>query len=258
MKNHFLSCFLIFICSLVVGYAFSIKLYHLNINILSVNISPGTNSSSKSIPTLGDGQRNILLVTTTSVNTLKPKLQGIWLVTYLPTDSNIRLLPIYPADDSNLSALDEQLNTAFGLHTENGSFDLDQDFTDLLKRENFWWSGYLIFDDVALTKIINLLGGIQMNGQTFSREQVMTDLHASIENPNAAYDTEVAILQSACHRISSIDPNPDISQFLFSNARHLLSDLDPSQLRSEIEFLFQNGHRPICRFPTLEISQMIP
>jgi len=258
MKNHSLLNFLVFTCFLVVGYTISTRFYQAEYGILPSTIRLVTAESQTSIETMNNGQRSILLVSTTTMETINPHLESIWLATYFASDTTIRLLPIFPSGNEPVSDFEKQLNQSFDLSKVNGTFVPDQDFIKLLEDNNYWWSGYLIFDEVALTKIFNLLDGIELNGNKFSGEQAINELPEVLDKPHAAFYSQVTILQSFCQKYMEINQNPDSSQVISLLPDHIVTNLDFDQLQTELEIMYSSEHYLTCRFPTLEITRIEP
>ena len=258
MKNYSLFYFGIFICALVVGYTFSARFYPSDFNLLSGSLRVVRASNEKSIATMSNGQRSLLLVTASSLTSLNPDLESLWLATYFPSDSNIRLLPIFPAGDQALSELESQLVRSFKLEKVNGRLALDEDFLNVLAAENYWWSGYIVLDDVAMTELFDLLGGIELKGQTLNGEQVLRASPSALDHPAEAYSYQIAILQSACIHLAQIMTEADLTQLNLILPRHMLTDLEPDQLKMEIQSLLASDRQPACKFPLLEKSLSLP
>jgi hypothetical protein len=256
MKNHSILNLLVFTCFLVVGYSFSTRFYQAEYGILPSSIRLVTIGSQNTIETMNNGQRSILLVSTDSINTANPHLESIWLATYFTSDTTIRLLPIFPTGDEPITDFEKQLNHSFNINKKNGTLLLDQKFIKVLGDNNYWWSEYFIFDEIALTKLFNLLGGIEMNGNKLSGEQALNELPKVLDNPRDAFSSQVAILQSACHKFTEINQNPDMSQIISLLPDHILTGLDIDQLQTELGSMYSSGHNLTCRFPTLEIIRI--
>lgn len=257
MKNHSLLFFSIFICSLVLGYSVSTRFYPANLDRFSGRVRLAAAESRPSIASLDNGQRSILLISTTSINTPRPHLESIWLATYFASDTTIRLLPIFPTGKPQAADFEQRLDISFNVEQGNGERVLAQDFLDVLKNDNYWWSGYIVVDEVALTRMLNLMGGIELYGRTLSGEQTVNDLSNTSVGSPAAYSSQVAVLQSACRKFQEMPANVDTLQLITLLSNHIYTDLDSNQLQSEMQSLFSNQRKPTCRFPTLEISQVV-
>jgi hypothetical protein len=257
MKNHSLLFFTLFICSLVAGYTFSARFYPSDFNLLNSSLKVVKAQEEKPILSLSTGQRSLLLITTSSLNTADSHLESVWLATYFPNSSDIRLLSIYPMGDQPISNFETQLVNSFGLNKKNGQLVLDQDFQDLLVAENYWWSGYLVLDEVAMADIFDLLGGIELKGQTLSGEQVISELPDVIQEPGDAYSFQIAMLQSVCKQFTQVALNTDLSQAHSLLSHHIITDLQSNQLITEFQSLIASERQPACKFPMLEQSQTV-
>jgi len=256
MKNHSLLNFIIFTFSLVIGYSFSTRFYQSDFGILPSTMRLVASDNQNSIETMKNGQRSILLISAASIKPSNPKLESIWLATYFSSDTTIRLLPIFPTGNQSISDFERQVEQSFDLNKKNDKLVLDQEFINVLENNNYWWSGYVIFDEVALTKIFNLMGGIDLNGKTLSGEQALDELSKMVDSPQEALSAQIAILQSVCHNFFEISPNLDKSQIISLFPNHIFTDLDSTQLQSEMQSLYSSEHNPTCKFPMLEISRI--
>lgn len=258
MKLHPVLNFLVFIGFLVMGYTLSLRFYQPGEALVSSSIRAVPLSSVSQMITLDNGQRSLLLAGTSSLGSASPRLESLWMASYLPADSTVQLLPIYPAGKGALSAFEKQLEGSFGLAEQGGRMQLDQEFIDLLEKKNYWWSGYIVFDDVFLAQLIRLLGGVDQDGQALAGTHGLDDIHAVLEQAHGAYPAQAALFQSICRSLAAIRPDSDISALLSLAPSHMLTSLEPAQLQAEFSELSSGGQEPACRFPTLEISRIEP
>lgn len=257
MKRNSLIYFILFVCSLVLGYSVSTSFYHPSLDLLPDTGQLVASTSLNSMETMDNGQRSILLIQTSSLNTPDPQLEGMWLATYFASDTTIQLLPIYPEAKPAATGFEQELTRAFSLEKQNGNRVLGQEFKDELKRENYWWSAYIVFDEVVTTGLFDRIGGIELNGKTLSGAQAVQAVASAQIDPREAYTTQIAMLQSACHKIQGITPEVNLSKLSSISSRYILTDLDPSQLQAEVLSFYSNHRKPTCRFPTLEISGLV-
>jgi len=255
MRNPIIMNFLLFIGFLVLGYSVSTRFYQSDYDDLFNSSGLVVTTSSYSIQSLNNGQRNILLIGVNTIDINKAQLESLWLVTYLPTDSNIQMLPIFPSGNGAVSDFENHLLRSFKLDNMNGNPILDQDFIKLLKNNNFWWSGYIVIDHVAAMEILSILGKVNENGEIISGDQLNNEHSEVIDNPQKAFAIQLALMQTACHGLSGLSPNPDLQQLLLLSPTHLITDLDLNQLLLEWKTLLLNQQIPNCKFPTLEISR---
>jgi hypothetical protein len=253
-KNTITLNFILFISFLVVGYSVSTKFYHSDYIGLSKASSLMITSSSNSIKSLNNGQRNILLIGVNSIGTSETQLESIWLVTYLPSDPTLRMFPVFPAGNETFSDFENQLYQSFDLDNTNDGLVLGQEFNKVLENNNFWWSGYFILDHVAMTEVLNLFKETAVKGEISSKKQLIQEIPQAIDDPRKAFSIQLAIMQTACKKLSGLTQNPDWSLVTPLIPTHILTDMDFHQFMLEWEASFSSGQSPTCRFPTLELS----
>jgi hypothetical protein len=252
MKNHSLLNFFIFTSFLVLGYWISTKFFRAEYGIASSSMSLISTRQPNSVDTLNNGQRNILLIGSSKISNAHPQLESIWLVTYFISEPTIRLLPIFPSGEETSSNFEGQLDRSFDLINEHGTLQLSPEFINTLESNNFRWSSYLVLDKYAARKIIDLLGGIVLNGETTSGDQAIRELPDAIENPQEAFSYQVNVMQATCRKLSDVTSQPDWSQVVSLIPDHAITDLSSDQFLIEWENLLAKEN-PSCNFPTLEI-----
>jgi hypothetical protein len=250
--------FLLFTCFLVIGYTFSIRFYQPVDTLLSGSIRTFSSQGQKSITTLDNGQRSVLVIQASSTHTNNPRLESVWLLSYLPTDTTIQWLPVFPSGKKLITDFEKQMDAAFRLIKVGDSLELDDDFLRLLEQNNYWWSGYIIFDRDSLAKALNLIGGLDMNGKTLSGTQVINSLPDVIVDSQQAFSAQIAVLQSMCHKVIDSGLKPGFLNQASLLPGHVITDLDTSQLQLELEAIYSSEHHLNCRFPTLEVSRTQP
>jgi hypothetical protein len=75
-----------------------------------------------------------------------------------------------------------------------------------------------------------------------------------MDDPQKAFSSQLAIVQTVCQQLAGLIHNPDWTQVTSLIPTHLLTDLDIQQFQTEWETLLSLEQNPNCRFPTLEIS----
>ena len=153
MKNQSVLNLFFFTCFLVLGNFISTRIYHSGFNHISDVSRLITIKNTKPIQSLNNGQRIILLIGVNSIEAPKPQLESLWLVSYLPSDSTLHLLPIFPSRNGGFSDFEEKLYRSFDITGLSGN-SLSENFKNILKENNFWWSGYIIYDHTVLDGII--------------------------------------------------------------------------------------------------------
>ncbi|HEX9091973.1 MAG TPA: hypothetical protein VF831_10810 [Anaerolineales bacterium] len=255
MKSQTVLNFAIFICLLVVGYTVSSRFYHADDLLISVPVNLSMGNETKLTLSLNNGQRSILLAGVDSFDNPKPELNSLWMVSYLPSDATLRMLPIYPTGKVTSSDFEGRLLGSFGLAQVDSQLVLGKDFVRFLEESNYWWSSYIIYDQVAQEKMIDLLGGIEMNGEIIYGNQVIQKLSTLVEDPQTAYLTQLAGLQAACSNLSSLVKDADWVQLFSMTPAHISTNLDLQLSITEWLSSSPNQEGSNCTFPSLEIAQ---
>ncbi len=194
------------------------------------------------------------MIASSSVSSSTPNLEAVWLASYIAGDNNIRWLPILPSGDRSISVLERNLSDAFSLEIKDGNINISEDFLKVLEDNNYWWSGYIVLEEHSLVQVLRQLGRIEVNGYTFTTNQVMEQLPIDLGNPQAAYEAQTAVLQSACRKLSQILNQTTWPQNFPNFPQNLITDLDTELLRAEISSMVASNQQLTCRFPMLEIS----
>lgn len=258
MKNFNLLYFIIFILALITGYLISTQFTFQDLDSQSPSLQILSAHAQNSIQTMDNGQLSILLVGSSAIQAQDVHLESIWLLTYLPSDTIIRLLPIFPSGRQAISDFDKRLEQSFQVEKSRGTFTLGQEFITALEAKNYWWSGYIVFDDMALGKMIDLVGGIELKGKILSGEQVLQELPEAVNEPDEAYISQMSILRSICRKISPYAQRHDLTQLGALIPKHVLTDLDLGQLQGEWQSLYSERQAPVCSFPMLDTARSIP
>jgi hypothetical protein len=208
-----------------------------------------------SIPSLNNGQRTILLIGVNSLDPVKAELEYLWLVTNLPPDTTLKFLPIIKTGKETNSDFEGRLYSSFKLDKKNGNLILSQDFIDLLKVNNYWWSGYFVIDHFAVLGMINSIGNSEEDKEAIYEDHSDIEIPKGLNNPQNTYSVDLTLLQTTCLRLLKILHTPAILNMFFLDPKHLLTDLDHNEIVIEWNALLSNGHSPNCNFPTLEIAQ---
>ncbi len=250
--------FLVFNLCLVMGYTFSIRFYQPGEAIVSASLKTVTSENQASLASMDNGQRSILLVSASSIDLANPTLESIWLATYLPAGSTIQLFPIFPSGDQPPSDFEMQLEASFRLSKAGANLQLDGGFIRLLEKNNFWWSGYVVFDHESLSNVFSLFGGLELNGRTLSGAQVVQEFPTVEDGARQAFSAQVAILQSVCHKLAVAGSHSSLLSLGTLASNHIVTNLDAGQLQADLQGVYSADRHPTCRFPTLEISRIEP
>jgi hypothetical protein len=257
MKSHSWLNFLVFTCFLVIGYSFSARFYAHGTSVLpeTPRVLAGNETSIDSMP---NGQRSLLLISTSSIDTAASQLESIWLVSYFPSESTLRILPVYPSSLGQTTQFEDQLRSTFKLTRSNGNLIPDQAFIETLQANNYWWSGYFIFDTQAFSSFVSEAMQTSSDSNNIPAGQENGDYLDILSRTTAGSSIQLGLLQSACQKFFKISPEVSISQRLSLLNGHYLTDLQAELIQQEWDGLYSGEQNPTCRFPTLEITRLGP
>jgi hypothetical protein len=212
-------------------------------------ILPSVFALHQSIPTLKNGQHNLLVIAVDNLDLQQPQLRSVWLVTYFQNNPSITFLPISPTISSGDVIVDQMLSDSFVIVKADGNTNISTSFFDTLTRRNFWWSGYLIVDEFAFTSVLNEKSFLADNHQLASSEININDLGNISQDPQNLYDRYTQIFQDACRFIAQ--QGNDFNWQFFSSLipQHVITDFDANLLIDEWTSSIKTIEAPNCYFP---------
>ena len=255
MKNTINMNFMLFIGFLVIGYSVSTKFYRPTYAI-SGGSSLSIATTSNSIRSLNNGQRNILLFLVDTLDPTKANLESLWLLTNLPPDATLQVFPIYPTGSESVTEFEKQLLKSFKLDEENDRLTIDQHTIGYLEDNNYWWSGYFIIESDSLPETLDAYATGEDFGEIIYQDEFSSDRNGVKNDPTTEFNHQLALIQNTCHRLSGITQNSTSLRKILTDSNHLVSNLDPDRLEIELKKLIVNRKNLNCTFPTLEISQV--
>lgn len=213
--------------------------------VISSNVTYPANLSQDDLLPV-DEQVNILVISVDHREGETPTLRSVWLVVYLPDESEAMFLPVFPKIVNDEARYDDNLTQAF---------TIDQDgipgveFFDTLQKR-FKWDHFIVVEDKALIQAIDMIGGVFLNGRTQQGQQALETLHLIREDPNLLLLNESAAITSACQKVSISERNDLKSQFKkLSNQLTTDADLSP---RLNNWLSWSDGSKKLrCEFPTI-------
>ena len=206
------------------------------------------------VPTLSDGERILLLAGVDQLNTPQPQLKSLWLLTYYLDERPVQLLPIYPSQENQQILPESQIREHFSVVKVDGAAQLNPQFLNLLVANDFWLSGYVLIDDHATASIINMLGGLPTTSGVCSGEQIMKLIPPSADQPQKAQLQQATLLRQACLAVSRLSEQPEWDAVLGLMSEHMITDLNPVRLLSEIKFLVSDLSHLRCEFPSISTT----
>ena len=207
-------------------------------------------------------QRNILVVAVDEIGAERPRLEGVWLILYLPDLPHVTLMPVYPEVISDGRTLMVKADAKLA-----DKFDLTPDklpipaFFESVAAKNIWWNNYLILEKSTLEKLVDSMGGMENTNHNsrealaeYSGSQAVDMLTSTQVDPQAGLLSQAQFAQRMCRKSSQ--PLFSAGKIRFTYAllkEHLITDLGPEQIAADFEGMLQRGGGISCEFPSLAL-----
>jgi hypothetical protein len=219
---------------------------------------------ARKLSILPSGQRSILLVVVDSFQAEEPTLESAWLFLYLPENPRVTLMPVFPTLSRDIGS-DEKIRDSFAVDSHSKTLMLNEDFLISLKMMEFWWSGYILMDKIALEQISRSLSAPldkeqwKRNGSNDQDEEDSLTQQAPLTwiSGNTSAAEQASFYLELCKKASGKNsPNPvsgdfEINKFNLESLipDHLYIDFFMEQLQKEIQSLRKHGENLSCEFP---------
>ena len=173
-------------------------------------------------------------------------------------------MPIYPSLTQNQTGYktnqDAALARGFGLDDKHKP---DLSFLKSLQDRGLWWNNFIVLDELAMVQVIDLTdpvgekgemdqeGAYQLNGI-----RTLADLPLPWENPLAAVLSQAKLLADLCHEAPKVQSGTQVETSIFSDqlSHHLVTDINPDQIRKDWSNMMGIGTGISCEFPSLKAS----
>jgi hypothetical protein len=197
-------------------------------------------------PATANGQRNVLVI---GVDTLQPenaRLESIWLILYFPGYSEFNLIPLFPAALSGGQSQDDALAGAFELQADHLPAS---EFLAAVQDLDLWWNKVLVIDEAGLARMIDQVGGVVLNGDTYGGANAVANLSNPWDAPKRALQGQASLAKALCSQSPGVFSPETIQAMGSLIGTHIFTSGD---MRSTLAD-WQNLNEPVsCQFPTLE------
>lgn len=188
-------------------------------------------------------QDGIFIIVIDNLNGPKPKLEGVWLFTYITNYVAIKPLPLYPSENS---LQDDELVKSFQL---TSNYEIAKVFWDFLQNHGHPVRDYILVDEIALVALINLFGGITIQGKYMLGPEVLDSIPNSWDDPIGSMIGQIAVIDSMCKSVLHSNPTIDWHEFHVGIKDHLVSNLDLEVKSQEWQKIIASGKYKVCDFP---------
>lgn len=244
------SSHLIFLAIYVLGMVFGFRVgNNLKRDESLGNVTNLASMNPTSIPTLKNGQHNLLVVTIDDMAYTRPQLKSIWLVTYFNHNKSVSFLPVYPTISKGKLIADDEYSNKFELISTDGQYKLSPKFLDTLIQRNFWWSTYLILDQEAYSSLLEstdqILPFAHVNNKTQNNQAILD----SNKTQESIYTHDVQVIREICYQIAQEEHGFDWESFRDLSPHYISSDINFDKIINNwIASLSSNGTLQ-CNFP---------
>jgi hypothetical protein len=107
------------------------------------------------------------------------------------------MLPLYPGSLQGGSLLDKQLSSLFGLEPDGSP---TSEFLQAVQSKDFWWDSLFLLDRLSLARLVELAGGVELDGEKMDGEQAVAWLPSARETPQAALVAQAALAHELCEK----------------------------------------------------------
>lgn len=213
---------------------------------------PSVFTLPQSIPTLKNGQHNLLVIIVNDLEVPQQQLKSVWLVTYFIDNQSVTFFPISPTYSNGAIVSDQLLFDSFKSQQIDGRTHISPSFFDILTMRNFWWSGYLVVDQEAITSLLE--GASHTPEIPFVDLRDIPTIDASVDDqdPDVIYQKYTVQLQAICDLIAQQGENFNWAKFINLLPRHIDSDLDAGLMIDEWVSSFDSIETANCYFPLHE------
>lgn len=199
---------------------------------------------------INNGQRNLLIAWVDRLDTSNPRLEGLWLVLFVPDSPSLTWLPLYPHGLIENINNNPQWYTDFSL-TPDG--EIDSQFVTNLRSKDVWWNNYLVIDETGLIEIVNSSLNVNKNPaitpQPDAGLRIVANLPLPWEDPSEALKAQFDLLDSLCLSTPASTQAASAADLIGPLKHHLITDLQADEILSTWNNLRLTGGR-LCKFPT--------
>jgi hypothetical protein len=188
---------------------------------------PATTSLSPTSQTNDTPSINsILIVGVDDLQSGDPQLRAIWIAAYRSSEEAIYLHAV-PIDAIIPGEKELRLNSTFTWSRQGG---LEKNFSeDLYKVIPLSPNLTVVMDDFAFEKIIDYLGGVEINGKTINGQNALAFLSIFWEQPEALLEHQASMLRSLYPKALDLPESPELTELMALNPEHVDLSMEISE-----------------------------
>jgi hypothetical protein len=195
------------------------------LSILLGHIEAGGASGTPTLPA-GVGQTTILILGVDRFGQ-PPALRAIWFATFRPPGRSVFLYGL----PTNAPIAGQDIVTLSALFSWSADLGVDPLFLDTLARTvPLQPDATVLMDETAFADLIDYLGGVDLNGTTFSGNEILGFLSLVVQEPEASLTSQSRLIEAMVQRLPALGALPDVSPLLGLVPDHAHLSLPASQL----------------------------
>jgi hypothetical protein len=164
------------------------------------------------------GQTTILVLGVDSLDQADPRLKAVWYLTYQLPLTDVFLLGV-PANLQLQSDPSKQLDEAFAWSPDAG---VDPAFLAGLKSTvPLDFTTWVVIDDQGFAAAVDYLGGLDVNGTTFSGDDVLGILSLASGDDRAGLSTQKRVLEGLSVQAEAVGDSPDLTPLVDLIPEHI-------------------------------------
>lgn len=188
----------------------------------AVSIDPSGDDEPFSGP-----QVNVLFLGVDQLQSEKPELQAIWIASYRPPGDDLYLTGI-PVD-----RVVRRNDTYADLFRWTAGSGPDGRFLQALAAQfPLSLDAVVLLDETAFAALIDLLGGIRLEGADLSGSQVLGVLNLLADRPSTLFATQARLLEALAVQAADIEVPPDLSRLWAMIPEHAYLSITPTEALS--------------------------
>jgi hypothetical protein len=199
---------------------------------------------------INNGQRNLLVAWVDRMDSTNPRLEGLWLILFVPNSPSLTWLPLYPAGLIESIDGNAQWVADFRLTPDD---KLDPQFVADLRSKDVWWNNYLVIDETGLVEIVNRnLNSSEdpaITPQPDAGVRIIANMPLAWENPGEALKAQFDLLDRFCLPPITSTRAASAADLIGPLDHHLITNLQAEEILTIWNNLRLTGGR-LCKFPT--------
>jgi hypothetical protein len=177
-------------------------------------------------------QTNILILGVDSLGAPTMTLRAVWFASFRLPGRDVFLCGV-PSNLAVGGRASQRLDAAFGWDPQAGV--APRFLKLLLEAAPLQPSAIIVLDETAFAALVDYMGGVDLNGATFSGNQVLGVLGLVNEQPDAALATQARLVEEIGNRLPSLGSSPDLTPLRGLLPDHVFLSIPEADLQNLLQ-----------------------